>query len=195
MKNILIMGIGKAGKTTLSEMLKDKCNNYSLIHSDSLKWAMIRADDKEQYYRANADKQKEFEHGIYFQKTLLEFFKSCVSKDKNHYGYILESGQLHPKIVKEMIDFENTIVICLGLGNLNADEMVDLCIEHDIEKDWTYGLSRDYLKQHALDWFSANEMLKKECPKYGIKYYDTSKNRVETLNTIIKEILDTLCKN
>lgn len=195
MKNIVIMGIGRAGKTTLSEMLKDKRNNYSLIHSDSLKWAMIRAEGKEQYYRTNVDKQKEFEHGTYFQKTLLEFFNSCVSNDNNHYGYILESGQLHPKIVKEMIDFENTIVICLGLGDLNIDEMIELCIEHDKEKDWTYGLSREYLKEHAQDWFSANEMLKNECPKYGIKYYDTSKNRVEILNTIMKEVLDLVCKD
>ena len=32
MKNILIMGIARAGKTTLSEMLKDKYNSYNLIH-------------------------------------------------------------------------------------------------------------------------------------------------------------------
>ena len=28
MKNILVMGIGRAGKTTLSNMLKDKVNSY-----------------------------------------------------------------------------------------------------------------------------------------------------------------------
>ena len=48
-----------------------------------------------------------------------------------------------------MIYFENTIVIRLGLGNLNINEMVELCIEHDKEKDWTYGLSREYLKEHT----------------------------------------------
>ncbi len=188
MKNILIMGIGRAGKTTLSEKLKDKYNNYSLIHSDSLKWAMIRAKDKEAYYRENVDKQKEFEHGEYFQRTLLELFNSCIKKDKNNYGYIVESGQLHPKTVSEMVDFNNTIVVCLGLGDLSLDEMVDLCIKHDTEKDWTFNLPRDYLKEHATDWFAANQMLKKECPKYNIKYYDTSKNRVDVLNNIMKEI-------
>lgn len=188
MKNILIIGIGRSGKTTLSEMLKDKYNNYSLIHSDSLKWALIRAKNEETYYRTNVDKQNEFERGEYFQRTLLEFFNSSVLNDKNHYGYILESGQLHPKIVKEMIDFENTIVVCLGLGNLNIDEIVDLCIKHDVEKDWTFGLSREYLKMHATDWYFTNQMLKKECPKYVIKYYDTSKNRVETLNNIMEKI-------
>lgn len=49
MKNILIMGIGRAGKTTLSNMIKDKCNSFNLIHSDSLKWAIIRAKNQEKY--------------------------------------------------------------------------------------------------------------------------------------------------
>ena len=50
---------------------------------------------------------------------------------------------------------------------LNKDEMVELCIKHDVEKDWTYGLSREYLKEHAQDWFSINEMLKNKCPEYS----------------------------
>ena len=58
MKDILIMGIGRAGKTTLSKMIKDKYNGYNLIHSDSLKWALIRAKGNEKYYRENVDKQK-----------------------------------------------------------------------------------------------------------------------------------------
>lgn len=188
MKNILIMGIGRAGKTTLSEMLKDKYNNYNLIHSDSLKWAMIRAEDKEKFYRTNVDKQKEFEHGEYFQKSLLHFYNSSITKDKNNYGYILESGQLHPKIVAEMIDFDKTIVVCLGLGNLTIDKMVELCIKHDTKESWTFGLEKEYIKEHAKDWYEANEMLKVECSRYGIKYYDTSKDRVKTLNNIMREI-------
>lgn len=73
MKNILIMGIGRAGKTMLSKMIKDKNKTYNLIHSDSLKQAMIRAENKEHKYREHVDKQKEFEHSEYFQKTLLGF--------------------------------------------------------------------------------------------------------------------------
>lgn len=164
----MIMGIGRSGKTTLSNMLKNKFVNYNLIHSDSLKWAMIRAQDKEKYYRTNIDKQKEFEQSEYFQKTLLEFFNSSTSTDENHYGYILESGQLHPKIVKEIID---------------------LCVKYDTEKDWTFELPKEYLKKHAKDWFLTNEMLKRECPKYEIKYYDTSKNRTEILKEIMEEIV------
>lgn len=64
-------------------MIKEKYNSYNLIHSDSLKWALIRGANKESYYREHVDKQKEFEHGEYFQKALLEFYNSCVRNDKN----------------------------------------------------------------------------------------------------------------
>lgn len=188
MKNILIMGIGRAGKTTLSNMIKDRWNSYSLLHSDSLKWAIIRAKGKEDYYRKNVDAQKEYEHGEFFQRTLLELYNSLIRNDKKGYGYILESGQLHPKIVSEMIDFNKTIVLCLGLGNLTVEDMVEQCIKYDTEESWTYGLTREYLLSHAQDWYNCNEILRQECPKYNIKYIDTSKNRESVLENILEKI-------
>ena len=188
-KNILIMGIGRAGKTTLSRMIKDKVNSYNLIHSDSLKWAIIRAKNQEEYYRENVDIQKKFEHEEYFQRVLLELYNSLIRNDTNGYGYILESGQLHPKIVNEMIDFDNTIVVCLGLGNYSVEDMVNQCIKYDTEESWTYGLSREYLTKHASDWYNANEMLKKECSKYNITYIDTSKNREMVLKDTLEKII------
>lgn len=53
MKNIVIIGVGRAGKTTLSNMIKDKWNEYSIIHSDSIKWGIIRGKNEESYYRKN----------------------------------------------------------------------------------------------------------------------------------------------
>lgn len=188
MRNILIMGIGRAGKTTLSKMIKNKYPDYNLIHSDALKWGMIRADDKEQYYRENVLKQKEFEHSEFFQRTLLGFFKSSINKCEREHGYILESGQLHPQIVKEMINFENTVVICLGLGELTAEEITAQVIKHDTQDSWTYGLPKEYILKHAEDWERCNKMLKQECPKYGIEYIDTSKNRDEVLKKILSSL-------
>ncbi len=188
MKNILIMGIGRAGKTTLSNMIKQKYNNYSLIHSDSIKWALIRAEGKENYYRENIKAQKEYEHGEYFQKVLLEFFNSCIREDLNDYGYILESGQLDPKIVKKYIDLEKTKVIALGHGNLNKEDIINSCRKNDKQDDWTYKISDEDLDAHAQEWAETNELLKKECPKYGIEFIDTSKNRKQILTEILNKI-------
>lgn len=208
MKNIIIMGIGRAGKTTLSEMIKQKYKEYNLIHSDSIKWALIDSAGKTEYYRKNIKKQKEFEHGEYFQKVLLNFFNSCIEEDINKHGTILESGQLTPKYVSEMVDLKNTIVICLAHGNLKKEDIVNLCRENDIGKnyetdiinekqekttvslikDWTYDIKDEELEAHAEKWAEMNELLKVDCPKYGIKYIDTSKNRKEVLNNILQKL-------
>ena len=188
MKNILIIGTGRAGKTALSNMIKEKYNSYNLIHSDSIEWAMIKGENKETYYKENIKEQKKFEYGEYFQRVQLEFFNSCIREDIHHYGYILESSQLEPKYIKEMIDFNQTVVICLGHGNLNKEDIIQLCRENDREKDWTYHITDQELEAHAENWTEINELLKKECEKYEIKYIDTSKNREKVLRDIIKEI-------
>lgn len=57
------------------------------------------------------------------------------------------------------------------------------------KKVWTYGLPKEYILEHAKDWYECNKMLKEECPKYGIKYIDTSKNREKILNKILDEFI------
>ena len=205
MKNILIIGIGRAGKTTLSNMIKQKYNNYSLIHSDSIKWGIIRGEGKENYYRDNVEEQKKWEHSDIFQNILLEIFNSCVRNDggedgylvdyvkrnnatTNGYGYILESGQLELRNVIKHINLDNTIIICLGLGNLTKQGIFDLCRTYDTEKDWSYETSDDDLKKHIEKWYETNETLKKECLEYGFKYIDTTHNRKEVLNQVLNDI-------
>ena len=60
--------------------------------------------------------------------------------------------------------------------------------KNDKEKDWSYGISDQDLDAHADKWAKSNELLKEECPKYGIEYVDTHINRDETLNKIMKKI-------
>ncbi len=38
MKNVLIIGVARAGKTTLGNMIKDEFNQYNIIHADSIIW-------------------------------------------------------------------------------------------------------------------------------------------------------------
>lgn len=188
MINILILGTGRVGKSTLANLIKERYPQYNIIRGDSLKWAMIRSKGEEQYYRQNVDKQKEFEHSDEFQKTLMELFNSLISLDRQNNGYILESGQIAPKIVDKMINRNNTYIVCLGHGDLTKEEMVENCIKYDAPESWTYGLSQDYLLKHAEDWYSTNEILKVECSKYNIKYIDTSNNRISKFDKIIDEI-------
>ena len=169
-------------------MIKDKWNQYNLIHSDSIKWGIIRGKGEEPYYRKNIKAQKEWEHGDEFQKTLVEIYKSCVNKDEKGYGILLESGQLEPRYVKELIDKYNVYCICLGHGDLDKQGIIDLCRKNDKEKDWSYGITDEDLDAHAEKWAETNENLKVECTKYGIEYIDTHIDREEILNKIMDKL-------
>lgn len=188
MKNILIIGCGRSGKTTLSKMIKEKYNKYNIIHSDDLKWAMIKADNNEIYYMEHVDKQNEFEMAEYFQRIQLEFFNLLIERDKNEYGYILESGQVYPSMLNKLVNFNNTNVICLGLGNYSAQQSVEQCLKYDTKESWSYGLDEEYLLKYAEKFSAENKMFKRECSKYEIEYVDTSKNREQVFKDVLERI-------
>lgn len=188
MRNILIIGVARTGKTTLSNMIKEKYNQYNLIHSDSIVWGMIRGSEKEEFYVKNIKARKEWEHGAEFQKMLVEIFRASIKKDKTGFGNILETGQLEPKYISDLIKKENIYCICLGHSNLDKKGIIKLCREHDTDEDWSSKLTDEQLGINADKWVEKNELLKNECPKYGIRYIDTSKNRNKILQQIVTEI-------
>ena len=188
MKNILIFGVGRAGKTTLSRILKEKYPRYNLIQSDSIKWGIITAKGLEEEYTKYVEKQKEFEHGELFQNILLEIFNYCIEDDKNQFGYILESGQLNVKNIASKIDFNKTAVICLGHGELDKQGIIKLCRKYDTKEDWSYYETDEDLDKHAEKWSEMNKEIEEECKRYNIKYIDTSKDRKQALNDAFKYI-------
>lgn len=187
-KNLIIIGIGRSGKTTLSNIVKERNPTINVIHSDYLKWAFIRAKNEEDFYHSNVEEQIKFESSLFFQKYLLEYFNFCIEKDYKKQGYVLESGQLEPKLITEMVDRKTTDVICLGLGNVSARDIVKMCREHDTEESWTFNISDSLLMEHAKNWVERNEKLVKECKEYKIPYFNTYVNRDNCLQDILSFI-------
>lgn len=188
MKNVLIMGVARAGKTTLSNMIKDKFPQCNVIHADSIVWGIIRGTGKEEYYTKNVTARKELVHSQMFQRIILEIYKSSIQQDIQHYGTVLETGQLEPKYIKEILQSDNLECVCLGHGNLDKNGIMDLCRKYDRECDWTYKISEENLAANAEKWDKKNQLLRIECPKYGIEYIDTSNDRQAILNEILERI-------
>lgn len=188
MKNIIIIGVARAGKTTLSNMIKDKYNQYNVIHSDNIAWGIIRGLGREEYYTEHIEERKEWIHGDKFQRILLEICKASISKDEKEYGTILDTGQLEPKYAKELINMGNVYCICLGHGELDKQGIMNLCREHDTPKDWTYRIPDEQLEANAKKWEEKNKLMRTECQKYGIEYINTSQDRENILNRILERI-------
>lgn len=187
MKNIIIMGVGRAGKTTLSKLIKAKYPEYDLIHSDNLKWAIIRANNKEPEFRADIQAQMDWEKSEYYQNILIEYFASAIK-----YGpVILETGQLY---LEHLVNHQrytqikdNTEIIVLGTGQRNAVEIANICQKHDTSDSWTFGIDRNKLLDYAKDWERQDKQRFLECEKYGIRYNDTTGDRTKKLSEIMEE--------
>ena len=182
MRSILILGVGRAGKSTLSRMIKSKYPQYNLLHTDSVRTPFLKLLPAE-YLPEFLD----YEKNVFFQEFLLEFLASQIRQNRKN-DCILEGAQILPSKVHELVDLNSTIVVFLGHGNLTADDIFNLCREHDNELDFSYKITDEELSEHAQDWYKKNELIKKECEKYHFKYVDTSKNREETLKKVFEEL-------
>lgn len=185
MKNILILGVGRAGKSTLSRMLKEKFPQYDLIHTDSIRNAILYNIDQKYI-----DTFVNYQENHFLQKVLLDFLDSQTNQGLNMYGTILEGAQILPNVLNGYKNLNKSIIIFLGHGNLNEKEIFELVRKNDSETDWSYTKTDKELKKFIKDFYEKNQLLIKECQKYGFKYVDTHKNREK----ILRETFDYICE-
>lgn len=148
MKNILILGAGRTGKSTVSRMVRDKFANYDLIHSDSIRKA-ISKNLNEKYVNYFMD----YQTNEFFQKVLLDFVDSQTRQGLNKYGVILEGAQILPSVLSKYKNLNNTIVVYLGHGNLTEKEIFGLVRQHDKEKDWSYHKTDKELNSYIKEFY------------------------------------------
>lgn len=183
MKNILIIGCARAGKTTLSGMLKKKYPTMNLLVMDCIKNAILRNID------TNGEDRVEFatkyERSSFHMNMIAECYNSHIRSDESGYGYILEGAQLLPDMIDKKIDKDKVIVVCLGLGNITAEEIFKNVRRFDTKNDWTFNVNDDDLIHWCKHWEKLNNELKKQCEIYGVKYFNTTFNRMEKLEEIM----------
>ena len=107
MKNIIILGAARAGKTTLAKMLHRKYN-YSIISIDSFVSAL--SDGFPSLGITHSNTENKF-------KLLPKFIFSYMNKIINEYPeerFILEGWHVFPKDVIEIFSDMDVKIICLG---------------------------------------------------------------------------------
>lgn len=84
MKNILILGCGRAGKSTLSRLLKSKYPEYNLVHMDAI-WNGFLYNIDKKYVKDFMN----YQENCFFQNVLLDFLDSQTKQDSAKYGTIM----------------------------------------------------------------------------------------------------------
>ncbi len=187
MQNILILGSGRTGKSTLARMLKREIPQYNLIHTDALRAAIMQ--DLPQKFAAEL---LHYEASDYFVNLLLGFLEQQTRQNYNQQGFILEGTPIYPHHLIQRKEKNQILPIFLGHGALTAEQIQTMIRQHDTAQDWSYYLSDQELHERAQRFYQLDQIFQAECKTYNFPYYNTSKHRTNTLKQIAHHIIKTL---
>ena len=180
MKNIYIVGVPRAGKSTLSKLIKEKYPIYNQFSFEATRNGFIDSQPELHMENRNSEARKTI-----LPKHLLSFSKwnstilYCPSLVEGDFCSIQE--------LYELVD-ENDLIICLGLGCRSVEEIVSGIKQNDKEDDYTKEWSEEKLASHFHDITEKDKINYEFCIKNGIDYYDTYLDREKKFEGILNKI-------
>ena len=183
MKNIILIGASRAGKTTFTKLLKNRIDNLMIIRTDLLRLAFRDAICKDTTIKSSLMK-----NNTDYINFVLSYYKYANMYDVD-YIKVVDTVDFEPKDYKK---FENAIFICLGYPNLTEEQVLNNWKKYDTENDWTKNKSVEELLVIAKKHIKDSKYLEKECEKYNIKFIDTSYDRDNKLNGLIDYVMKSI---
>lgn len=201
MKNIIIAGPSRAGKTTLARKLNEELN-YFVISVDKLV-AAFQGAYPQLDIRLNWDSEKTTDNIAPFLGHFLGMFSSADGRGLLPYShgavngnrFVLEGGYFNFEIILSILKTygteelnQNFILIGLVQNQKTIDEFVSDFKKYDTQDDWTYHFSDDDLREVAQDAVLFSQTMTEQLVKYGFTIYDTSVQREQVLEQILEDI-------
>lgn len=178
--HIIVAGAARAGKTTLSLMLKDE--GYVHYKMDSIKRGICEA------YNLKYDRWEEL------SPIMCTIINRMIWDNKTDTNYLKEEYAfdipfLYPEDIAS-IDTEDTLPIFLGYADLTAEENFNNIRNHDTDNLWTNHVPDDVLFGMCQQNVEFSRHLQAECLRLGLPYFDTSHEREQVLKRTLNFIED-----
>lgn len=200
MKNILVLGCSRAGKTTLTNRIKEEFN-YNIINTSVLFNTLGKA-----YPQLEMNNKEAFDTST-FAPFIAHYFCGLALYSKNwiqnKFVADVELGIYDFDKVFPLIDeilFEagklkrKDEFIIIGLVNsATKEETYNNLKKYDTEKDWTYNYPDKALKDFCKDSSALNQIYNELFAKYNFLTYDTSGDRKQVFDKIIEDVKKENC--
>ena len=184
MKNILLLGVARSGKSTLAKKIIEKYPDYKVLDLDSILDAFA-----ETFPGVNVG----YAYDGVKNNQIAKFIGSLLKwQVKNHgekyFNYIIDGDSILPEDIENNFDLANTIVLFLGHNKLTPEEIVTNCRKYDNGLSWSSRWDDKKLTEHAKWQINFGTKIEKQCNKYKYRFVDTSFNRNEILEKEFKKI-------
>ena len=191
MKNILIWGVPRSGKSTLAYMIRQEFG-HSVIQLDAIKsvYDVVRPEDK-----ISARETTNIDESGMMAKMVTRLIQ-CLSwgnaRGEFHVyeGVSFDMDTILLSLPKEKfpVSLDNFIIICLGYAEISPEEKVNEITQYETTSDWSYRESMESKLEHFKAYCDESKLVKKTAEKLGLKYFDVSFNRDNVLKEIMQYI-------
>ena len=185
-KNILIMGPGRAGKTTLAKMISKKYG-YSIISIDSIVSALEELPEIQKAWKGSS-----IETCKRIAPFLIKYINE-VSEGKTFYEghkYVIEGSDVDIDHVIPNINRETNLLIGLTYNDLTIQEMFNNLRQYDTEADWTHYLNDQKLAEYSNYCINSNKVYNSKFKEHDISNFDVTLARDAVLRAITDNLED-----
>lgn len=188
MKDIIIIGCPRSGKTTLANMLQKRLN-YRIISLDSIVSAFEQNFPEIGISRKEVFREK--------SKKIVPFISTYIKKYKEDYpnhNFVIEGCQMMPYHIFQQFNKSEILCICLGYPNAYSNDILNNIRKGDeyIKNSYSKKLLDEDLRKRIEFWIELSKFLQEESKQYGIPFYETDINREIKLFDILNTILNNL---
>ena len=187
-KHIIIAGVPRAGKSTVSKLVS-KTYGYQHISMDSIIAGFERCFP-------------ELGINTYADMSSMEILFTISGKIAPFINAMMKSGeyadlgdamvldvyQLLPEDYIKFIDRSLCDIYYLLTADVTPEERFEIQKKYDTPRDYTYYKSDDELKEGCVYLVEQSKLIREQCLKYGLPYYETSRNREQVFNSLLASL-------
>jgi len=186
MKNIMLLGTCRTGKTTFSKMIQKEFRNYQIIEIDTIISAL---------QKTIPNVPIGFIHDKLQENKLSEFLNLLIQKNINkngrELGFIINGDSIMPEDLVSHFELKDMKVYYFVNEKLSPEQILNNCRKFDSKEEWTTRRTDEQLLKHFEFYKDIEKKVISDCKKYNIRCIDTSEDReiifVKLLNEIKEE--------
>ncbi len=185
--NLIIAGVPRAGKSTVSRLLSRRYG-YQHISMDSIIAGFEKCFPETGVNTYQGLSSLETLYVISgkmapFVRAMLD----CGEYDKLAPGMVLDMYQLLPEDYDKYIRGANCEIAYFITSDVSPEERFLIQKKHDTEKDYTFYKSDDELREGAAYIVEQSILMKEQCEKYSLSYYETARDRDSAIRCFLQD--------
>ncbi|MCI9141415.1 MAG: ATP-binding protein [Lachnospiraceae bacterium] len=186
--NIIISGVPRAGKSTVSHLLS-KQYGYQHISMDSIIAGFEKCFPETGVNTYSGLSSMDTLHVI--SRKMAPFARAMLDSgeyDEYEPGMVLDMYQLLPEDYMKYIHGANCEIFYFITSDVTPEERFAIQKKYDTEKDYTFYKSDEELREGAVYIVEQSILMKEQCLRYGLPYFETARNRERVIEEFLQEL-------